>query len=278
MSTATRTPQRPPMDARIRQRRIEVRRAGARRRRRMIGGILLAIAIGAGGVAITRSPLFAITGVRVEGVAKSQVDIVKETARVARGQNLMSADLDDALARTKALPWVADASVRRVPPSTVVIDVVRRKPVAILAAASGLWLVDSDGVVIGRAADGQKLPRIEMLTDTVPVPGASINDPAADNALQLYAALPKDMRAALLAVEATGPRTVLVDVALHRLTDPRNYRRGRTTRVRMGTAGNVEEQVTVLRALLGQLRQRRQPIPTEIDVRVPGNPVVIPST
>ena len=276
MSTATRAPQRrPPMDARIRQRRIEVRRAGARRRRRTVGGILLAVLIGAGAVGITRSPLFAITAVRVEGVPKARVALVKDTARVARGQNLMSADLDDALTRTEALPWVASASVRRVPPSTVVIDVVPRKPVAVLAGEQGSWLVDRGGVVIAEATD-DRLPRIDLLSTTVAVPGAPIDDPAADNALQLYEALPKDMRAALLAVEATGPRTVRVQVALHRLTDPDGYRRGKTTWVRMGTAGNVDEQVTVLRALLGQLRDGRQGVPQEIDIRVPSNPVVLP--
>ena len=89
------------------------------------------------------------------------------------------------------------------------------------------------------------------------MPGAAVDDPAARNALALYGALPQDLRDALLAVEAVG--------AAHRagaaspwieLDDPTAYRKGRTTWVRMGAAGDVEEQVTVLRALLGQLPQR----------------------
>ena len=275
MTTATRSPHRPPMDARIRQRRIEVRRAGARRRRRMIGGVLVALLIGAGGVAVTRSPLFAITGVRVEGVKPDQIDQIRDAAQVAKGQNLMSADFDDALARTEALPWVADAEVRRVPPSTVIIDVTPRRPVAVVANAAGAWLVDRGGAVIGEAAE-QQLPRIDLLTTAAAVPGETIADPAAVNALELYEVLPKDLRAALLAVEATGPRTVRVQVDLSQLTDPGGYAKGKTTWVRMGTAGNVREQVTVLRALLGQLRDSRQGVPAEVDVRVPSNPVVLP--
>lgn len=276
MSTTTRTrPQRPPMDARIRQRRIEVRRAGARRRRRMIGSVLL-LALGvAGAIGITRSPLFAITGVRVDGVEQERAVIVRETAQVAKGQNLMTADLDDALARTRALPWVADATVGRKPPSTVVITVKPRKPVAILSGGKGSWLVDRTGVVIAKAA-GERLPVIGMVTATQPVPGAPINDPAANNALALYAALPRDVARSLLAVEATGPRTVRVQLALDRLADPAGYRPGRKTWVRMGAAGDVREQVVVLRALLAQRRAGRDGIPSEIDVRVPGNPVVIP--
>lgn len=275
MSTATRTPQRPPMDERILQRRREVRRAGARRRRRNVLIVLLLLAGAAGAVGITRSPLFAITAVRVEGVPVDRAQVVKDTAQVAKGQNLMSANLDAALARTKALPWIADARVRRVPPSTVVIEVRPRKPVAILAGASGLWLVDRTGVVIA-PADDQPLPRIDMSSDAPPVLGAAIDDPAAHNALDLYGALPRDMRAALLAVEAIGPRTVRVKVALDRLDDPPGFRKGRVAWVRMGGAGDVGEQVMVLRALLAQRRAAGESIPSEIDVRVPGNPVVIP--
>ena len=274
MATATRTPTRPPMDARIRQRRIEVRRAGTRRRRRTIGTLLLVAALGAGGVGITRSPLFEITGVRVEGITGPKAVLVKDTAQIARGQNLMSANLDSALARTEALPWVADAHIRRVPPSTVVIEVTPRKPIAILAGSAGSWLVDRNGVVIADAAE-QPLPHVEMSSDVAPLPGDTVTDPAAQNALGLYEALPRDMRGSLLAVEAVGAQTVRVEVALDRLV-PGRYRAGRTTWVRMGAAKDVGEQVVVLRALLDQLRRLGDPIPSEIDVRVPGNPVVVP--
>jgi cell division septal protein FtsQ len=274
MTTATRTPRRPPMDARIRQRRIEVRRAGTRRRRRAVGSVVLLVALGAGAVGITRSPLFEITGVRVEGVQGPKAALVKDTAQIARGQNLMSADLDDALARAEALPWVAAAEIRRVPPSTVVIEVTPRTAVAILVGPSGSWLVDRGGVVIAEAAS-QPLPRIDLSSGVVPVPGSTIADPAARNALGLYASLPRDLRRALLTIEAVGPRTVRVHVALDQFV-PRAYRKGRTTWVRMGAADDVGEQVVVLRALLEQLRRSDSGVPAEIDVRVPGNPVVVP--
>lgn len=275
MSTATRTRQRPPMDARIRQRRIEVRRASMRRRRRVLLAVLLLAAAAGGAVAITRSPLFAITAVRVEGVPRDEARLVKEVARIRTGQNLMTADLDDAVARASALPWVASAQVRREPPSTVVLDVVPRRPVGILDADSGGWLVDAEGVVIAKA-DGQRLPHISVTADTTPLPGTAIDDPAARNALELYQGLPADVQSALLSVEAVGARTVRVHLALHRLQDPRGYRRGQRTWVRLGAAGDSEEQVQVLRALLGQLRKARADVPSEVDVRVPANPTVTP--
>lgn len=278
MSTTTRRrprPPRPQMDARMHQRRIEVRREQSRRRRRLVGSLLLVALAVAGAVGITRSGLFAITRVRVDGVGQQRANIVRSTARVAEGQNLVTADLDEALARTKALPWVADATVVRKPPSTVVITVVPRRPVAILAGPNGSWVVDRNGVAIAEAAD-HKLPRIDIASTAAPDPGEPIDDPAADNALALYAALPPDVRHALLRVQATAPRTVRVQLALDRLTDPAGYRPRHRTWVRMGAAGDVDEQVAVLRALLIQLRDARDGVPSEIDVRVPTNPVVIP--
>lgn len=278
MSTTTRRrprPPRPQMDARMHQRRIEVRREQTRRRRRLVGWLLLVALIVAGVVGITRSGLFAITGVRIDGVGQQRASIVRSTARVAEGQNLVTADLDAAVARTEALPWVAEASVVRKPPSTVVITVVPRRPVAILAGPNGSWVVDRNGVAIAEAAD-HKLPRIDIASTAVPDPGEPIDDPAADNALALYAVLPPDIRHASLRVQASGARTVRVKLALDRLTDPGGYRPGKTTWVRMGAAGDVDEQVAVLRALLIQLREARDGVPSEIDVRVPTNPVVIP--
>ena len=275
MSASTTTQRRPPMDARIRERRIQVRQARLRRRRRILGSVVVVALLGGAAFGVMRSPLFAISGVRVEGVEGEQAREVRDVAQVRTGQNLMTANLDGAVARTRALPWVASATVRRVPPATVVLEVEPRTPVGILDSMSGQWLVDTTGVVVARAA-GEQLPHIKLTTAAVPVPGQSIDDEAAHNALALHQALPRDVRGALLAVEAVGVRTVRVELALHQLSDPKGYRKGARTWVRLGAAGDVDQQVVVLRALLGQLRETKAPVPSEIDVRVPENPSVTP--
>ena len=267
---------RAPMDDRIRQRRREVRRAGARRRRRVLLSVVVLAIVGAGGFAISRSPLFAITAVRVEGVPDDRRQEVLDAAQIAKGQNLLEADFDDAVARTQALPWIRKATIRREPPSTVVVDVAPRRPAAIILTADGGWLVDLGGVVISPATQGS-LPRIEVGAGVVPVPGATVEDPAARNALSLLDVLPKDMRKATRRVQAVGAGTVRLWLDLADLKDPAGYSNGHRVWVRMGGAADVDEQVTVLRALLGQLRQKpKTPPPSEIDVRVPSNPVVIP--
>jgi cell division protein FtsQ len=266
---------RPPMDARIRARRAQVRRAQQRRRHRAIGSVVLILAVAAAAVGITRTPLFAITAVRIQGVAEAQEAQVRQAAQVATGQNLMTADLGAAVERIRSIPWVGDAQAHREPPSTVVLDVTPRRPAAVVTAEEGSWIVDPTGVVIS-GGDNAKLPRIGLTVATTPQPGRRLDDAAALNALQLRAALPRDVRRAVTTLEAVGARTVRMELALGELTDPIGFKPSRRVWVRMGSAGDVAEQVAVLRALLGQRRADGLGLPTEIDVRVPGNPVVVP--
>ena len=274
-SPASAPRRRPPMDARIRARRAEVRRAQMIRRRRAVGVVVVLVLLAGAAVGITRTPLFAITAVKVHGVKGVQAQQVLDVAQVATGQNLMTADLDSAVQRAGAIPWVAQAEARREPPSTVVLDVVPRRPAAVVVNDGGSWIVDAGGVVIA-SGDNAKLPHIALTVPLTPEPGQPLADAAARNALELHAALPRDARRAVTTLEAIGARTVRVELALARLGDPLGFKPAHHVWVRMGSAGDVGEQVAVLRALLGQRRGEKLPLPTEIDVRVPGNPVVVP--
>lgn len=241
----------------------------------MVGSVLIVALLAAAAAGITQSPLFAISAVRVLGVKGAHAQQIRDVAQIRTGQNLITADLDAAVSRAGALPWVATAEARREPPSTVVLAITARRPAAVVTSDAGSWIVDSGGVVIAPGARPD-LPRIGLTVPIIPEPGEELGDAAARNALELHAALPRDVRRAVTAMEAVGARTVRVRLALAELDDPSGFRRSRSVWVRMGSAGDVTEQVAVLRALLGQRRSERLGLPAEIDVRVPGNPVVVP--
>jgi cell division protein FtsQ len=59
---------------------------------------------------------------------------------------MLLVDLDAARARLKALPWVADASVSRRLPDTLIVDVVERRPVALWQFHHRLSAIDRAGV------------------------------------------------------------------------------------------------------------------------------------
>ncbi len=76
--------------------------------------------------------------------------------------SMLLVDLDDARSRLLALPWVADASVGRRLPDTLIVDIVERRPVALWQYRQKLAAIDRSGQPL--ATDGLdrfgKLPLI----------------------------------------------------------------------------------------------------------------------
>lgn len=112
---------------------------------------------------LTHSPRFAVTHVEVHGEAVLTEDAIRARLPFAAGANIFRVDTDAAEAALRAEPWIARASVRRRLPHTVVVDVVERRPAAVLAA-DGLYLTDAAGRPFKRvdltAGEGKDLPII----------------------------------------------------------------------------------------------------------------------
>ncbi len=94
--------------------------------------------------------------------------------------SMLLVDLDDIRARLQTLPWVADASVARRLPDTLVIDIVERKPLAIWQHRRRLAVIDREGhildtkrldrfaslpLIVGPYANLQAHPLMTMLAD-----------------------------------------------------------------------------------------------------------------
>jgi len=105
---------------------------------------------------------------------------------------MLATDLDDVRAQLMALPWVADASVQRRLPDTLVIEVTERKPVALWQHNRQLAAVDLSGRVLTRA-------RLERWNDLPILIGPNANTRVRE-ALELLAATPlgRDVLAATL--------------------------------------------------------------------------------
>jgi cell division protein FtsQ len=90
------------------------------------------------------SPGFAVRRVEWHGLRRASCADL-ETALDLRGRNLFRAELGAARERLLAQPWIADASIVRVPPHAVRVSVVEREPVAQESGADGDWLLDASG-------------------------------------------------------------------------------------------------------------------------------------
>ena len=71
-----------------------------------------------------------------------------------RGQSVLRIPLDERRRQLEALPWVEQATVRRVLPNRIEVEIAERTPVAFLRESSDLALVDVHGVILERPLEG----------------------------------------------------------------------------------------------------------------------------
>jgi cell division protein FtsQ len=243
------------MDSRIAERRNLVRRERMLRRRRSTVAMLVVLVLGAVVAAAERSALVALSEVEVTGTDRPEV--VREAAGLELGTSTLRLRLSDAVERVESLPAVRSATARRTDPLTVRIDVVERKPVAVITSDDRAAVVDEDGVVIAR---GQR-DRLPVIAVSEPLPdvGSTLgrrSDAAA--ALAVLAGLTGPLRSEVVRYVVDEPSDVVLALA------------GGAT-VRFGRPDRVPEKARVLGAIMEDVD------PGEgwtVDVRAPDAPVV----
>lgn len=148
------------------------RRGGDARRGSRAGALKGALFVGvaaAGAVGVVRldgwlrsDDVLPLRSVAVAGVSGERAREVVAYAEVSQGEPLLGVDLDVVKARVEQHPFVDTASVRRVPPDGLEIEVRERRPRALVALDGVLYLVDERGAPQKRAmpGDGLDLPVI----------------------------------------------------------------------------------------------------------------------
>jgi cell division protein FtsQ len=248
------------IDDRIANRRRQVRHERRRSRLRRTLTVTTLVVLLLIAWAIERSPLVALEEVAVTGTRRLEAATVRRAADLAPGTSTLRLDLDGARRRVESLPLVASATVRRVDPLTVAVDVVEREPVATLRGRTGAVLIDADGIVVQRGSE-PGLAVIDALSARLPAPGGSIETvPAAANALAALAGLP-------------GPLRTEIDTYVAIAEDELELRLASGVRVRVGRADRLDEKARAIGGLLEERGDRDIPV---IDVRTPTQPVFVP--
>jgi cell division protein FtsQ len=230
--------------------RFAVRAAQVRRRPWLMTAWLAAVlALLAGGVWLVElSPVLAVRSVRVEGVPNGAVADITRRADVVMGTPLAQLDTEAITRRVIASATLAEVTVSRSWPSTIVISASPRVPFLAVRNPQGqVQVVDSEGVAY---ATVRSSPRGVPLIDTVE------NPPSRDSlraGIAVLQALSAYQRAGVSNVTVSGAN--LVTLKLRRVT------------VVWGGASEPELKVKVMTALL-----RLKGVRT-IDVSAPRTPV-----
>jgi cell division protein FtsQ len=82
-------------------------------------------------------------------------DAIAEKFSGDMGRSVVRVPLTERREALESLPWVEQAHVQRVLPNRIRVEITERTPVAFLRTGSDLALVDAQGVILDRPADGE---------------------------------------------------------------------------------------------------------------------------
>ena len=121
------------------------------------------------------SSLLNVTSVQVSGCEVLDPQTVIQQAQIPSGVNILSLDLDSVRQRVTKHPWIASAAISREIPDRIRIDIVERKPVALIKGRQ-FYLMDTGGLCFTRAAPGEYagLPIITGLDPEIIAPGCKL--------------------------------------------------------------------------------------------------------
>ncbi len=109
--------------------------------------------------ALFTASYFEVQHITIEGTRNPHIIAAIERLHL-EGVNIFLADTSADAAHIKALPPVADASVTRSLPDTLLVHVVERQPVLIWQTGTALYSVDAGGAIIAQVQQADGLPII----------------------------------------------------------------------------------------------------------------------
>lgn len=253
----------PKIEPRIRERKLTVARDQGRRRLRLVLGIIGVVVLGVVALVVLHSSLFSARTVRVFGAVHTSETSVLSVSGLSAHPALISVNTGADATSLEMLPWVKSAKVTRSWPSTVVVRLTERTPIAI-AMVDRLhgYLLDQSGRVLARVSRPPSGVVSVLGLGAIPAPGGFL--PAhAGNLLAVAAAIPISLepKIASLAEDRVNGLT------LQLLHGPR---------VVLATTADLRQKMVSLATLLATSSHVSFAGIVTIDLRVPAEPVLTP--
>ena len=96
-------------------------------------------------------------------------DAITEKFSTDLGRSVVRVPLTERREGVESLAWVEEANVQRVMPNRIRVEITERTPIAFLRTGSELSLIDAQGVILDRPAEGEfKFPVVSGITEITP--------------------------------------------------------------------------------------------------------------
>ncbi len=185
-----------------RERRQRAARVRLARRLVAIGaaivGVMLVVTL------VSRLPLFPVSDVVVAGSAHTDPAALRILAAVPGDATMLRHDRSGIVERLLGEPWVDTVRVSWRMPSTLVITVSERAPVAIVDAGDRAWWVGEGGMVLAEARfeESATVPYVRDVPAASLQPGVASDSPELVNAIEVVQGISSELRAVIRSVSA----------------------------------------------------------------------------
>lgn len=221
---------------------------------------LLAVVVVAALVFAATYPAFDPKRISVSGNGRVSRQEILARAAVAPHTTIWLQNTGAIAQRVAAIPYIGSARVRRIPPSTIRIDVTERAPFAVLRSGYDAAVVDRALRVLEPATAQSGLPVFDVEPALALTPGSFVRSAQA-----------VALRSALETMAAR--RIVPVELGFDRYDGLVVTLRG-GLRLLLGGEADLAQKLTLADAIRSQIVTNRRPV-AAIDLRAPSAPVLV---
>ena len=180
-----------------------------------------------GAAAITVSILagrFALYSPQMQLIKSDQIDVAGNhvVARESlvnifygdRGKSVLTVPLEERRDKIRDIKWVESASVQRILPNRIRVEITERNPIAFVRNGSEVALIDGHGVILDRPTDlDARFPIVSGITDALP-------KDEAERRMEIYQELVRDLNTVngdssnqLSEVDLSNPKNIRIVMA-----------------------------------------------------------------
>lgn len=131
-----------------------------------------------------------------------------------RGKSVLTVPLEERRDKIRSIKWVESASVQRILPNRIRVEITERNPIAFVRNGSEVALIDVHGVILDRPTDlDARFPIVSGITDALP-------KDEAERRMEIYQELVRDLNTVnadssnqLSEVDLSNPKNVRIVMA-----------------------------------------------------------------
>ena len=217
--------------------------------RQFMAGCLLFLFLTVLAAALFYSPLFIVRNVVVKGNAYVSETEIRQIAGLKGRENMFSLTTSEMQQKLSRDLRIEQATVRRVFPSTLEIQVTERFPVATIAGDYGFLDLCKTGIVLDayRNLKGLQVPVITGASGHDLYVGDQIEDPLVQKILEFLSYMDADSRQQLSEVHIAAPDRLIAYTTS-------------AVQIRLGDVDRLEEKAKNTQKFLGELKTMKYPI------------------